>query len=290
MSYQDLVRPHAGFHPEQVEHYQPDLGMSSQRKLTAAKYDGLTDNSTYAMYAWAFLRRNKFYQALVDKRSDKLFPLPMWGYRQSDNTHNGSTWEYHCGLCTVEPHKLKPYCEDYAEGVPLLWFPLEYLRQSMCGEIGRKTELEDPTTQLQITLDLGHKFAPDVAGLQMQLAIARQCIEANYKVRAGNAPLAQLEINDPKKSNLRRYLYIVDQMTGKRGVKKPTTTRVGVVTPLKPQGVQTLEVSEIAKRINSWLGSAAKATTDSVGKDANMAFGYVYQWQCLALLTLQNGK
>jgi hypothetical protein len=288
MSFQKLERPYAGFHPEQVKQYQPKIGMLGQRELTVKKYNGLSDSSTYAMYAWAFLRRNLFYQALVDKGSDILYPLSMWGYQQNAHTLKHAQWEHHCGIWLDAADKPKPYGEDYTKGTAPRWHPLEYLRQFMCSGIGRSAALEDPTTQLQITFDLGHKFAPDLVGLQKQLVIAHDCLEKAFKECRSKELAAQLEMTPPKKSNLRKYLYIADQMTGERSSKKPTSGRAGVSTPLTPQGTQTLKVAEIAKRINSRLGDAEKATTDSVGKDANDAFEYVYRWKCLGLLTLQD--
>lgn len=290
MSYQELKRPHAGFHPEQIKYFEPQKGMLKQRELTATKYDGLTNSSAYASYAWAFLRRNKFYQALIDADSKDFNSLSTWGYRQSDNVQSGAEWEYHCGLWTSKLHKLKPYCEGYDEGTPLLWYPIEYVRQSICGGLGHNTTLEDKTTQLHITLDLGHKFGPNVAGIDKQLEIARQCIEARYKARAGRVSLAELEVSVPKKENLRRYLYIADQLTGKHSVKTDTQKRLSATeVPSKSLGQQELKVNEVAKRLSTKLKDETH-TIDSIGKDSKKAFQYVYQWQCLALLTLRDEK
>jgi hypothetical protein len=152
MSYKNLVRPTGKFHPEQVANFASDKVVALARSFTKNKYGNLTDKSTYVEYAWEFLRRNKFYQALIDAHTDDKVPhyqLPSWGYRQSDGSEQNSEWEYHCGLWR-EPYK--HYSEAYSDD--LTWYPIEYLRQNMCGALGRTTKLEDANSQLHITIDL----------------------------------------------------------------------------------------------------------------------------------------
>ena len=135
MSYKELKSPHSKFHPVQVADFQPDKSVCQKRSFTKNKYGNLNDQSTYAEYAWEFLRRNKFYQALIDTGTDNRaphYPLPSWGYRQSDASEQNSEWEYHCGLWR-EPYK--HYFEAYSDD--LGWYPIEYLRQNMCGALGR---------------------------------------------------------------------------------------------------------------------------------------------------------
>lgn len=301
MSYKELKSPHGKFHPVEVAHYEPQKGMSQQRSFSKTQYDKLTDKSTYAEYAWEFLRRNKFYQALIDAGTDDkvpYYPLPSWGYRQSDGNEQNSEWEYHCGLWS-EPYK--HYSEAYSDG--LAWYPIEYLRQNMCGAVGRTTTLEDKSTQLHITIDLGHKFGPNVSGLKKQLEIAEKAIIALHNKVNNAGHLGQLEASLTTKGVLRRYLYIADLFTGERSIKKEIDKRNGIGdVSIKKIGARVLSAKEVAAKINAKLDAhhattdsigkdadkASKyiASTDSIGKDADEAFKYIYQWKCLKLLTL----
>jgi hypothetical protein len=284
MSYKELKSPHGKFHPAQVAEYKSKIGMSQPRSFSKTQYDGLTDKSTYAEYAWEFLRRNKFYQTLIDAASDNKvphYPLPSWGYRQSSRFEEAPTWEYHCGLWS-KPYK--HYSETYTTDIA--WYPIEHMLKNMRGELGRSEELQDRSTQLQITIDLGHKFGPGVSGIKKQLEIAEQAITVFHKKLKSTSCIGQLEANRTSKAVLRRYLYIADLFTGERSIKKEIDKRndSGEV-PMKRVGTRVLSVKEIAAKINS-KKIQYSATTDSIGKDADEAFAYIYQWKCLNLLTL----
>lgn len=267
MSYKELKSPHGKFHPMEVAHYEPQKGMSQQRSFSKTQYDKLTDKSTYAEYAWEFLRRNKFYQALIDAGTgDKAphYPLPSWGYRQSDGSEQNSEWEYHCGLWS-EPYK--HYSETYSKD--LAWYPIEYLRQNMCGALGRTTKLEDANSQLHITIDLGQKFGPNVSGLKKQLEIAEQIVTTYHQYLKGGAWLnGELDIYPLKKGWLRRYLYVADLYTQLESEKK------------KPTESWTNYIANNFKKVQP------KFSETDVNKYARSAFEYIYQWHCLGLLTL----
>lgn len=60
-------KKHRGLHPPLVAEYLPKkkwLKIPSPNNENV--YWGLTDQSSYTEYAWAFLRRNRFYQQLCD--------------------------------------------------------------------------------------------------------------------------------------------------------------------------------------------------------------------------------
>lgn len=267
MSYKNLVRPTGKFHPEQVANFSSSKVVALARSFTKNKYGNLTDKSTYAEYAWEFLRRNKFYQALIDAHTDDKvphYPLPSWGYRQNDTNGQSSEWDYHCGLWR-EPYK--HYSEAYTTDIT--WYPIEYMRQTMCGKLGRTTALEDTSTQLHITIDLGHKFGPNVSGLKKQLEIAEQAIIAIHSKLSGTQDyFAQLETHPIKKSILRRYLYVADLYTQLESEKK------------KPAESWTDYIANNLKKVQP------KFSETDVNKCAKSAFEYIYQWHCLGLLTL----
>jgi hypothetical protein len=310
MSYENLHQPKGKFHPAQIAHYVPDSGMSKPKKFTRSKYDGLTDNSSYEEYAWEFLRRNKFYQEMIDSLSAagkyKSNPLPLehWGYRQSKD------WDFHCGLWQ-KPYK--DYADDYS--LDLTWYPVEHMRDRMCSVIGKSVQLEDLNTQLQISIDLGHVFGPSVNGLKRQLQIASETIAKRLeeaiagKLAAASAhgandapkkdPIKESESQEhifrsvygefePRpeaKEHLRILLYIADLLTGKRQVKTPMEKRdaTGEV-PVKSESSSILSHPEIAKRINTATG--ANITSNAVSILAQSSFEHVYQWRCLGLLAM----
>ena len=267
MSYRELKSPHGKFHPVQVADFHPDKSVCQKRPFTKNKYGNLNDQSTYEEYAWEFLRRNKFYQALIDAGTGGKaphYPLPSWGYRPSDGSEQNSEWEYHCGLWS-EPYK--HYFEAYSDG--LTWYPIEYLRQNMCGALGRATNLEDASSQLHITIDLGHKFGPNVSGLKRQLEIAEQIVTTYHQYLKGGTWLnGELDIYPLKKGLLRRYLYVADLYTQLESEKKKTTES------------WTDYIANNLKKVQP------KLSETDVNKYAKSAFEYIYQWHCLGLLTL----
>jgi hypothetical protein len=304
MSYENLNQPKGKFHPDQIAHYVPDIGMSKPKKFTRSKYDGLTDNSSYEQYAWEFLRRNKFYQEMIDSLSavgkHKSNPLPLehWGYRQSKD------WDFHCGLWQ-KPYK--HYADDYS--ADLTWYPVEHMRDRMCSVIGKSVQLEDSNTQLQISIDLGHVFGPSVCGLKRQLQVASEMVakrleEAAVSVRETNeAPKKDLSKESESqehifrsvygkfeptletKEHLRTLLYVADLLTGKRQVKKPIEKRDATdKVPVKSESASILSHPDLAKRI--YTATGVKISSNTVSIYAQSAFEYVYQWRCLGLLAL----
>lgn len=310
MSYENLHQPKGKFHPDQIAHYVPDKGMSKPKKFTKNQYGDLNDKSSYEEYAWEFLRRNKFYQEMIDcsravgKQGNNPIPLEHWGYNQSND------WDHHCGLWQ-QPYK--HYSDDYSP--ELTWHTVEHLRDRMCSVIGKSVQLEDTNTQLQISIDLGHVFGPNVCGLKRQFQIAsdmiakrlEEAVAGKLKVasaRGANGALkkdlskeckspehifrsvyGEFEPKSEAKEHLRTLLYIADLLTGKRQVKTPIEKRNATDdVPVKSQSSSILSHPEIAKRINAATG--ANITSNTVSIFAQSSFEYVYQWKCLGLLAL----
>lgn len=109
----------------------------------------LDEYTPYSVFAWEFLRRNRYYQALVDRRKNAP-PLDVWGYQWHESvpfTH---------GLI-----KLKPYWEAYQEGEPPMWQGLDdfliQLPQSIdLAEREFTTKLRPG--QIAVVLDIGGSF------------------------------------------------------------------------------------------------------------------------------------
>jgi len=94
------LRPTEAIHPETTKKFS-----NPKRKLSQVD---MTIKDSYNEFAWEFLRRNRFYQALVDGRKN-LVPESRWGYTCHPNIERTH------GLV-----RLKPYWETYQEGTPQL--------------------------------------------------------------------------------------------------------------------------------------------------------------------------
>lgn len=93
-------------HPESTKSF-------SEPKKPLETITQLTEGTPIVVFAWEFLRRNRFYQALVDKRKNAL-PASEWGFRShplQPKTHGLSV--------------LKHYKEDYHQGEPPNWIGLD---------------------------------------------------------------------------------------------------------------------------------------------------------------------
>jgi hypothetical protein len=284
MSYTNLKREDgASFHPKIVENYRSKVVIPTPKNIAKTKYGHLTDKSTYAEYAWEFLRRNKFYQGMIDSWDDKNeyknnpCPIEQWGYQQTPE------WEPHCGLWpreTIEGKRLpyKHYSSNYDAG--LAWYPIEYIKLTMSGRIGITKPLEDNKTQMHLAFDLGHVFGPNSAGLRKQIDLAYAELVKQSSVvkenRSNESLFGKAEKVPTQKSVLRRHLYVADLMTPKINVNNQR------VTEIKP--LSMLKIT--AGIIHDDLGT--KDSVDSIGKDANHAFDMIYKWHCLGLVSLND--
>ena len=131
------LRPAEAIHPLSTQPFE-----GSKRKLRAAE---LTVQDSYHEFAWEFLRRNRFYQALVDKHK-KSIPELEWGYAwhvSVPRTH---------GLV-----RLKPYWETYDEGNPPAWIGLDSFAERLPthADMSAKTVSVDlQAGQVAVVLDL----------------------------------------------------------------------------------------------------------------------------------------
>lgn len=100
------LRGRETIHPEST------MSFSVSKRVLKNKIP-ITEETPLVVYAWEFLRRNRFYQALIDKRKEAL-PASEWGFRGhplEPKTH---------GLFV-----LKPYWEEYSQGDPPNWLGLD---------------------------------------------------------------------------------------------------------------------------------------------------------------------
>jgi hypothetical protein len=124
----------------------------------------LTELDSFPEFAWEFLRRNRFYQALIDTPKTAL-PASAWGFMGNPNlprTHGLSV--------------LKPYRESYTEGEMPEWLGIDTFAARLPTSSSSKPET------ISIDLQPGQvALVFDVSGLlnghsplQIQLDAARQ--------------------------------------------------------------------------------------------------------------------
>jgi Family of unknown function (DUF6499) len=133
------ARPAQTIHPESSERF-AEPSQDEWKSVT------LDEESSHHEFAWEFLRRNRFYQALVDEAEDAL-PETVWGYRwtaQAARTH---------GLT-----RLKPYWESYSEGNPPAWQGLDSFAQRLPSTVSQEPSqitLNLQAGQVAIVFDVG---------------------------------------------------------------------------------------------------------------------------------------
>lgn len=120
------LRPTRSIHPESTRKF-------SESTRTIKKIE-VTQLSSYGEFAWEFLRRNRFYQALVDRKRDRV-PETQWGYKW-----NSAVSRSH-GLV-----RLKPYWESYQKGEPPSWLGLG----SFAEQLPLATNMEYTTVEIKL--------------------------------------------------------------------------------------------------------------------------------------------
>ena len=122
------LRPARAIHPESTSAWEKPLKWKQFKKVA------LSDQSSYHEFAWEFLRRNRFYQAMVDGRKNAISDS-RWGYR----------WDTHVqrshGLL-----RLKPYWEPYQVGQHPSWTGLD----SFVEQLPKSTNMNYTTVSLQL--------------------------------------------------------------------------------------------------------------------------------------------
>jgi hypothetical protein len=187
-------KPHRGLHPPEVSERRPAWPLAIPDANDERRYSDLDDESSYSEYAWAFLRRNRFYQWCCDGRSP--FPLTHWGYRPSDEH------EFTFGLV-----QLKHYAESFSyEGaVAVKWIGIHIFEEQL-RQVVRKPgttpiavpAIEFPRHQVGIVFDISPTIGSQAATIDIQIALARahlhKLIDDKYERLSTiqNAPIKRL--------------------------------------------------------------------------------------------------
>lgn len=285
-------------HPPAVAEFQPKEKIKAPGVKSAKAYGTLNDGSSYSEYAWEFLKRNRFYQAMVDKRTP-AFDLAQWGYRPTPAHEVGF------GLKHV-----KPYTESHADAIPD-WAPIaawtERLQHTIDHFKNHQPQIEYPGEQVAVVFDLAPICGPGTIALQTQAALAVKFLERlvnerahiSTKVKApaparpasesSTEPLAEPK-NRPSKRLLRSYLMIADLLTSTKPALDETLPVARQNT--KPKMPTMEEVAKLLPHYDENNGKAEKLTDAQrltrAYDYAGAAWGLIYGWECLNLLKFED--
>jgi len=252
------LRPVEAIHPESTGKFD-----KPKRKLSQVE---LTVKDSYNEFAWEFLRRNRFYQALVDGHKN-LVPESQWGYTCHPNiarTH---------GLV-----QLKPYWETYRDGDPPAWIGLDSFAERL--PITTNMEFNTAVIELQpgqvaVVFDVAgliHGQSPwDIQAWAVRERLKELCENEFYTNEISGKP--------PHKKVLIRRLKMFDLLDEGRTLvkaaielryrqRKPVSKVKNSQSPFAPMHLQ--------------LGKSEPVTT--AFDDASEAYKLVYRHGYIALL------
>lgn len=257
------LRPAEAIHPEPTKKFN-----NPKRKLSQVE---LTIEDSYNEFAWEFLRRNRFYQALVDGR-ENLVPESRWGY----------TWHPNIGRVHGLV-RLKPYWETYRDGDPPAWIGLD----SFAERLPITTNMEFKTVAIELQPgQIAVVF--DVAGLihgQSPWDIQASALSERLKELCENEfQTSEIRGKPPHKKVLIRRLKMFDLLDEGRTLdkaaielkyrqKKPVSKVKSSASPFAPMHLQ--------------LGKPEPVTT--AFDDASEAYNLVYRHGYIALLRGEKG-
>jgi hypothetical protein len=268
-------------HPAQLSFFKPKLKVPNPKNRNSKSYGFLDDNSSYAKYAWEFLRRNRFYQALIDGVHPS-FSIDDWGYRAT------ASHEAHFGL-----RQKKAYSQEYEE-IPPHWWPIAEVEDRM-RPIHPNTRLntvslEYPRDQIAVVFDLSPGFGPNTVALRTQadLIVAHlQCLVIQRaKLRGHKIDKVPEQVNKPSKQLLRTYLMTADLLSNPQYLR----TNDNEELPIAMRRFRAPSISpDDAFKILAKSGiSGAEANSlpkgNPVYRFAEKAKAHIYGWHCLTLL------
>lgn len=244
----------------------------------AKHYGHLTDKSLFAEYAWEFLRRNRFYQAMIDNVNPS-FDLDEWGY-SAGPSHAAS-----CGLTQPYKHYAESYEENPPEWAPL-WAISARLHETLRSREFSRTSIEYPGQQVPFVFDIASTFGPGSIGLQMQADLAVKSIEEYLKARNQRPPPGL--INRPGKPKLRMYLRLADLMSYPQKIEPAD----GAPTAKNALQLTMITATQAAHKLEDFnFNDESKLPKTPVQRQnctydrVENARTFIYEWLCLTLLT-----
>lgn len=192
------LRPSEAIHPLSSKPFK-----NPERQLQYAK---LSEKNSYLEFAWEFLRRNRFYQALVDKRSNAV-PDAEWGYRW----HTSAPRSH--GLV-----RLKDYWEPYTEGDPPAWVGLDSFAERL------PVSADMASTKVSLILQPGQvAVVIDLAGLidgQSPWEIQLWALNARLEEISKQLEVDRVSGKSPHRKVLLRRLKLFDLLSEEMPLEK----------------------------------------------------------------------
>lgn len=266
-----------GFRPRGMTHYTPKYSIEKGDLFAEeARYGHLDDSTSYAEYAWEFLRRNSFYQRMIDNTAPQH--IELWGYLPSPGHLP------HFGVCRPIPYRNK-----YSTSIR--WEPIEQsrllIREAIMKTAGlgpaNQPIIEVKGPQTALVIDLSEQFGPDCIGLRHQLEIAVEEL-ASWMTKK---QLKEEHIK-PSKRTLRTYLQMADCLTYPQRLWAESIKGYGPAHLITvDQAAEHLLFEAVTFRLLSEKLREAefKRRQDRAYRYAKQAWDYIYKWKCLNLLT-----
>lgn len=269
-----------GFRPRGTASYTSKYAIDKGELFVSPEFYGhLNDSTSYAEYAWEFLRRNSFYQRMIDGTGPQ--DVRLWGY-QPTPAHVP-----HFGVC-----RAIPYRNRHSDNVH--WEPIEQSRL-LIQEAIRKTAgiglanvpiIEVKGPQAAVVFDLSEQFGPDCIGLNRQLDIVNSELE-----RWMTKKQIREQYTKPSKSMLRTYLQVADALSQPQS---PKDKKLGTYTRS-----EMFTVDMMAEQLLPGDGVLHALTGDAWQQEFNrrqdrayrytkQAWDYIYKWRNLNLLTFRD--
>ena len=283
-----------------------------------ACYDSLNDASSYSDYAWAFLRRNRFYQNSIDKTDPFLLDIEIWGHKPSALT------PANCGLLEERKTPKRKYWENSTKGEAVQWeaihgFFSDFSEQTrpihrIFGsdtDSQRPPHLRKPHTLLPFVFDLDCLLGHDSTAIDVQLSIARAILqdharrlrehlrpseglpeeESESEQLTGEKLMASCFENGktpPKKEELRNLLRIADLLSPQYEGDPPENKKRDNRKLLWEMGDDKPSQENLVLKLPQSFSGRGNEKRKDVSDGVKDAYLMIYEWNLLKLLQFDN--
>jgi hypothetical protein len=211
-------------------------------------YDGLTDDSPMGDYAWAFLRRNQFFQ--MHQEHPLATPSDFdWGF---DSTGLGT------GTCGYDGDK--PYHENACTGAKVSWSILEHVAiyglkspEKDRYVAPKRKELNESSLCMVFRLD--DYFGAEIDTIDAQLAVAREVLLRRRSALGRGLPATKAR--RPDLPTLRKILRLADILTPENSEAPFIMSREEIRCTLKEHGYEGENIDAMHTRIGEGIRSAS---------------------------------
>lgn len=290
-----IVKKHRGLHPKDVRSTRPLIPVQIPKENGPDVYGTLNDHSDYSEYAWAFLRRNRYYQLMVDEQAlDEA-----WKYVPAQSNHEAGY-----GLL-----RRKHYFEPYSEGLPVQWrgiHDFSHDLRHLSGKMKAPRQASDHhvDSERAVWFDTAELLGPGCTALQIQAELVR----AKLAHENGDAiPPPFMRPYGPDKGLLRAQLRIADLLSQPKRLMLADDPELGrdrqafrqnalkalrdAYTPEEPVTTKQIaplipsyDMKRVAAASSTLTGPDEKQQLSRASELVRLAWDYIYRWGLLGLL------